>query len=177
MPRFIARIARARCMLLLGGVLLGAPVLSSAADDLAEALRRCSLIDVSSERLECYDDLSREHAPEQGETSAAPKSPPSGFSASSPEKSLDDLGAETLPGKTGDDEEELEVRARVTGCQKDYRKRYHFVFDNGQVWKQSNDKRLYLRDCNFDVTITKDFFGYKMQQDGEKSRIRISRVK
>ena len=45
------------------------------------------------------------------------------------------------------------------------------------MWKQANDKRLYFRDCQFDVTITKDFFGYKMQQVGEKKRVRIKRMR
>ena len=50
-------------------------------------------------------------------------------------------------------------------------------FSNGQVWKQSKNDRVHFRDCNFDVTITKDFFGYKMQQEGENRRIRIKRLK
>jgi hypothetical protein len=92
-------------------------------------------------------------------------------------KTLDDLGSETLPRSSRDDAEKLEVRATVSRCEKDYRKKYLFHFDNGQIWKQMNDKRLSFKECNFDVTITKDFFGYKMQIDGEKSRIRIARVK
>ena len=92
-------------------------------------------------------------------------------------KTLDDLGSETLPRGSRDDVEKLEVRATVSRCEKDFRKKYLFHFDNGQIWKQTSDKRLYFKECNFEVTITKDFFGYKMQQDGEKRRIRISRVK
>jgi len=69
------------------------------------------------------------------------------------------------------------VRARVTRCEKDARKKYYFVFENGQVWKQVSDKRLSYKQCDFEVTITKDFFGYKMQPDGEDRRVSIARVK
>lgn len=92
-------------------------------------------------------------------------------------KTLDDLGSETLPRGSRDEAEELEVRATVSRCEKDYRNKYRFYFDNGQVWKQTSDTRLNFRECNFDVTITKDFFGYKMKVDGDKRKIRISRVK
>lgn len=92
-------------------------------------------------------------------------------------KTLDDLAAETSPKATRKEDGELLVRAKVTRCDKDARKKYYFVFENGQVWKQTSDKRLHYRACEFEVTITKDFFGYKMQPDGEKGRIRIARVK
>ncbi len=92
-------------------------------------------------------------------------------------KTLDDLGSATLPRGSRDEAEELEVRATVSKCEKDYRNKYRFYFDNGQIWKQTSDTRLSFRECNFDVTITKDFFGYKMKVDGDKRKIRISRVK
>ena len=91
-------------------------------------------------------------------------------------KTLDDIESETNPSAIADEADELLVRARVTRCEKDARKKYYFVFDNGQVWKQVSDKRLRYRECEFDVTITRDFFGYKMQVDGEKGRIRIDRI-
>ena len=65
----------------------------------------------------------------------------------------------------------------MTRCEKDSRKKFFFYLEGGQVWKQVSDKKLYFRDCNFDVTISKDFFGYKMQRVGEKSRFRVSRVR
>ncbi|MBT8109076.1 MAG: hypothetical protein KJP17_12610 [Gammaproteobacteria bacterium] len=92
-------------------------------------------------------------------------------------KTLDDLGSETLPRSSRDEADKLAVRATVSRCEKDYRKKYLFHFDNGQIWKQTSDKRLYFKECNFDVTITKDFFGYKMKADDNKRQIRISRVK
>jgi len=73
--------------------------------------------------------------------------------------------------------EELELQARVVRCQKDGFRRYFFYFENGQVWKQKSDRRLSYKECDFNITITKDVFGYKMLPEGETRRIRISRVK
>jgi hypothetical protein len=147
-------------------------------------LRSCVAIESSSERLACYDQLAGRKPPaprtaarkEPGDVeqpSAAPATEPPAVSA----RTLDDLADETRPKTVRDAEEAIEVRARVTSCEKDSRKKYYFVFDNGQVWKQSSDKKLRYRECDFEVTISKDFFGYKMQPDGSKSRIRIVRVK
>ena len=115
--------------------------------------------------------------------SPAPSSPaPEPVAAPLPEpvplatRTLDDIDAETSP-EAAREEQELAIRAKVTRCEKDARKKYYFVFENGQVWKQSSDKRLRYKECDFEVTITKDFFGYKMHPDGEKRRIRIARVK
>ncbi len=89
----------------------------------------------------------------------------------------ENLGAEALPDKPGEDAEPERFSATVTRCGESVDGRYLFYFENGQIWKQAKDNRLYFRDCQFDVTITKDFFGYKMQQAGEKKRIRIRRVR
>ena len=88
-----------------------------------------------------------------------------------------DVGEEQLDRKSRPKSEPTIVQGRVTGCQKDASNRWYFVFDNGQVWKQRSDDRLSFRECDFWVTITKDFFGYKMQIDGEKKRIRIGRIR
>jgi hypothetical protein len=131
------------------------------ADDLSDRVRECSTIGEDAARLACYDGLVT------AEASAVP--PPAPAS----------LGAETLRHKDRAvaAEEEIEVAATVTQCGESADGRYVFYFSNGQVWKQSKDDRVSFRDCNFDVTITKDFFGYKMQQEGESRRIRIKRLK
>ncbi len=151
-------------------------------------LRSCVAIESSSERLACYDQLAGRKPPalhatvhEDPGDVEQPSTAPATAAATEPTpasvKTLDDLADETRPKAVRDAEEEIVVRARVTSCEKDSRKKYYFVFDNGQVWKQSSDKKLRYRECDFEVTISKDFFGYKMQPDGSKSRIRIVRVK
>ncbi|MGB5333844.1 MAG: hypothetical protein WBM64_00980 [Woeseiaceae bacterium] len=165
----------ARHTLLAGMLFLGALPLSHADPVSSEALQACSAIDDASARLACYDEAVGLPAP-AANTKATPAEETAAEETAA-EKTLDDLGAETLPGASRADDKELAVRARVTGCKKDARNKYMFFFENGQVWKQSSDKRVYFKDCNFEVTISRDFFGYRMLKDGDKGRIRIARVK
>lgn len=150
---------------LVGVVWYFAVPLSVADDTIASELQRCGSIDDGSLRLACYDMLSGR----QGMAQESPVTPA--------EPSLDNLGSESLPRDKKDEVETLAIQARVTRCAKNSLKKYFFYFENGQVWKQVSGKRLYFKNCDFNVTITKDYFGYKMQQEGEKARIRISRVK
>ena len=64
----------------------------------------------------------------------------------------------------------------VTSCRKDSYGKYYFYFDNDQIWKQSGGARLRYRECQFNVTVTKDFGGYVMRIEGRKGRVRIRRV-
>ena len=164
--RFFARYLYSGSLLL-----LALPPIVIADDAVLDELRRCSQIEDSSDRLKCYDALSGSSMPEPDTASEVPPPLPA------EDESLDDLGAETLPRAAAPKAEKLEVRATVVRCEKNARKKYLFYFENGQVWRQSSDKRIYFKECNFDVTIMKDFFGYKMQIDGEKGRIRISRIR
>ena len=125
----------------------------AAADE--SALQRCGAIEDAESRLECYDELAKQSPPE--ETPPAAKEAEKGA-----EK--EDQGAETFT-------------AEVTRCEEAHDGKYFFFFDNGQVWKQVKTDRERYRDCSFTVTVTRDWFGYKMQRDGEQRRIRISRVK
>jgi hypothetical protein len=145
------------------------PILSYADGDLPDELRRCHSIDDSSARLACYDSHSGRPTPAE----IAPTS------ASEPQlqKAPDDLGSEMLPPGSRGEVEKLLVRATVIRCQKNTQEKNLFFFDNGQVWKQKSNSRRKFKDCSFDVTITQDFFGYKMQPDGQKGQIRISRIK
>ena len=166
-------------------ITLAVSSVSYAEEDIPSGLHRCSLIDDASARLACYDAFTGRQAPavKAAAVEPSPSPMPETRPIATPEpkqrpgKTLDDLGAETLPAAATSKAEKLQVSGTVTRCEKDARKKYLFYFDNGQVWRQVSDKRVYYRDCNFDVTVTKDFFGYKMQKDGDKGRIRISRVK
>lgn len=198
MVRILKGGAAAQAVMLAVILSLTAAASSRADDSVSEGMQGCVTIEAPTKRLACYDELARRTVPAK----EAPKPPSAGLdpepspapvaaqvlqqavvAAPAPEpvpatvKTLDDLDAETMPKSAREEEKDLTVRAKVTRCEKDARKKYYFVFDNGQVWKQSSDKRLTYRECAFEVTITKDFFGYKMQPDGEKGRIRIARVK
>ena len=156
-----------------------------------DEIQRCASIDETAARLACFDEIAgnqgltsqpaetpAEPGPAQ-EVQALPEATPGEASstADEPGSLTDDYGTEGLSKKDQPDEEEQAVRAVVTKCSKSSSDRYYFYFENGQVWKQKDDDRLYFKDCTYGVTITKDFFGYKMQIDGEKSKIRVSRVK
>ncbi|MDJ0748731.1 MAG: hypothetical protein QNJ11_04570 [Woeseiaceae bacterium] len=148
--------------------------------ELADNLAGCRAIANDAERLACYDGLAdtSSQAPPvapSAETVVAPA--PNTEADATPPPVPEDLGAEVLPEKPGEEKEPERFSATVTRCGEAADGRYLFYFKNGQIWRQAKDDRLYFRDCQFGVTITKDFFGYKMQQVGEKKRIRIRRVR
>jgi hypothetical protein len=155
----------------------------AAAPDLAD----CRTITNDAERLACFDELLSDASPanRSNESSNASEESPaivdsdsSPTTKTAPPPAPADLGAESLPDKPGKGpKEEESFSATVTRCERMADRRYAFHFSNGQIWRQANNERLYLPDCSFDVTITKDFFGYKMQQVGEKKRIRIKRLR
>lgn len=151
--------------------LLLLPTATLLADDpISKGLKECSAEKEASARLACFDELSR---PPQSKNEAATKA----SSGSAAIESSDDLGAESVRTESEEVAEALNASATVTKCKKSESNRYFFYFANGQVWRQTDGKRLKYTDCEFDVTITKDFFGYKMEVAGGKSRIRVTRVK
>lgn len=144
---------------------------SLANDSVTDELRRCASMDDASSRLACYDRLGGRQA-SNPETTVAPATV-SEPAALPPE----DFGAESLHRADDKKNDDAAVTAKVSRCVKDARKKYVFYLEGGQVWKQISDKKLFYKECAFNVTISKDFFGYKMQVDGEKSRFRVSRVR
>lgn len=133
----------------------------AAADD--TALAQCVSIDDAEQRLACYDEIAG-RASGAGE-STAPISP-----------ITQDYGAEQLSNDNPDRKVEQPVLVKVTACRRDDRRRYYFYLENGQVWRQNDDDRLRFKDCNFNATIVRDGFGYKLQVEGQKRRTRVKRV-
>ena len=163
-------------------------LVAAAESSVEEDLKRCGALQDQAARIACYDgivarlpdsepptpavaetDTEAEHASETAaaEEVAAP--------ASVNDERLATLGAEQIGERK--ESERLEIQARVVGCKKDDFRNNFFYFENGQVWKQKSGRRLMDKDCDFNITITKDFFGYKMVREGETRHIRISRVK
>jgi hypothetical protein len=89
----------------------------------------------------------------------------------------EEVGEEQVASDKKSQTKESKFRGTVTKCSKGPTGKWYFYFQNGQVWQQRDDDRLRFKDCNFDVTISKDFFGYKMQIEGESGKTRIARVK
>jgi hypothetical protein len=157
---------------LLAAIASSVPILSIAEDNIRDELESCRAVDEAAVRLSCYDRIS-------GRQSQTPEPASEGRTEASlavsapPEK----LGTETL---RRDDEKKAKVppvSARVSRCSKDVRDKYIFYLEGGQVWKQVSDKRLYFKNCDFGVSIRKDFFGYKMQLEDSKTKFRVSRVR
>jgi hypothetical protein len=140
------------------------------------AILECRSMQDDASRLACYDSIELPPLPSAGNVEAeAPlvakpgaKEPP----VAEPEELDDAIGQETLSRE----EEKLAVRGHVVSCRPDATGKYLFYFGNGQIWQQKDNKRIRWKKCEFDVTISKDFFGYKMLPDGEKQKIRIARV-
>lgn len=151
-----ARLIRALVLVVL---VLGVSSMSLAEDDIRDEIRRCTAIDEASGRLACYDKVSGRQSKASEPTSTSPAIPP------------EDLGAKKKHAEVPP------VNARVNRCSKDSREKYIFYLEGGQVWKQISDKRLNFKDCNFNVSIQKDVFGYKMQAEGGKSKFRVSRIR
>ncbi len=137
----------------------------------------CVGLEDAAARLACYDEIVNQQAPAEADESAPATEPveqvvPS--AAGEPMPLSEEIGREQL---SGDDKEPERFAGQVTDCRQDAAKKWYFFFDNGQVWKQKSEPRLRYKECDFSVTITKDFFGYKMQIDGEKKWIRIGRIR
>ena len=106
---------------------------------------------------------------------ATPEAPVAATAATEPALS-EEIGGEKFEQKQEDGAEQN--RGRVTSCQKDPSDKFYFVFDNGQVWYQTDGRRFRLKeDCEFTASVSKDLFGYKMQIEGEEGKIRVKRIR
>lgn len=174
------------------------PTVVNAAD--AEGLEACQSIEDDAARLACFDaSLSPEPEPatkatppkpappqESKPESAAPVAaksepaakPPAAAPAPIPTAQTgtlsDDIGRESVNNV---DRDALAARGRLARCDMGRSGKYVFYFDNGQVWRQKSSARVPWKECDFEVTISKDLFGYTMVRDGEKRKVRIERVK
>ena len=63
----------------------------------------------------------------------------------------------------------------VKSCKKSFDGRWFYIFDNDQVWKQVGSHKYRHKNCDFDVTLSRDFFGYIMRIDDQKLKIRVNR--
>lgn len=63
----------------------------------------------------------------------------------------------------------------ITSCKQGHYGDWFFFFDNGQVWKEVHHRNRRFKECNFNATITKGGFGYKMRIDGEEKNIGVTR--
>lgn len=156
------------------------PATGVRAADAVEGLKLCAKMTDRDARLACYDDLGKRLLGEESvddmsfanddiQAEAAETATAAVVSPSLP----DDLGG-TVFEKESDAPQN---KGRVTSCKKGADNRWYFYFDNEQVWKESNTGRYRFKDCNFVATISRDGFGYQMQQEGKTRKIRVKRVR
>ena len=94
-----------------------------------------------------------------------------------PQPLTDDIAKQEIKGT---DIERPEYSAVVTHCEElKQERRLFFFMENGQIWRQSNAGRLNFRarDCQFDVTVKKDMFGWILHVPSENERVRVKRVR
>ena len=153
---------------------------SANALDMVEEVQKCATISANDERLSCYDALSQSLVDAQSEGQAVQQEIVSDATKQQESTDMaDSLGGSRFVSEK--DKAKPLTEGYVSFCQLSYDKKYLFVFENGQVWKQSDSKRYRLKECGFDVKISRDFFGYFMKIQGEAAgrtgKIRINRKK
>ena len=140
------------------------------------SLKDCTLLADSSTRLNCFDDLTKNlfkvEVIQQSTTEVK---------TDSQQEQIPE--AESLPESLGGGEyadkagvKPTEYRGKVISCQKSHDRKWFYIFDNKQVWKQVDRRKLrYRYGCDFKVTIYRGSFGYIMLIDGDQGKIQVKR--
>ena len=146
--------------------------------DSVEELKACAKTTDRDARFACFDNLGervlREESADKKPTREKAAQPEAvTATATNAQPQPDALGKSTF----GDDQASASIQysGLITSCKKGHYGYWYFIFDNGQVWKKANKRKLRFKECNFNATITKDVFGYKMQIDGVEKTIRVRR--
>ncbi len=165
--------------------------------DLGKALETCASIAEDDARLTCFDalaallvdgqDTKNVVAPAAGAVvpAVADATPVvvavapavvAGTPAAGPVPLTDEVGKERI--EPIQDEDREKYASRVKSCQESVQSgQTYFTLEHGQVWKQSNYRRLGFRTCEFDIEISKGTFGYSMYIPSKDRNIRVARVK
>lgn len=174
-------------------------------EGLATALGECRQIDDDRARLICFDAVAAMSTADERDDETTPTAAaetPQSSAAATDAESAQPAAAATVESTAGiapeaaddivplTDEVGLErvdgVRqaapptysSRVTRCEVNRQSgQTYFFLENGQVWKQANYRRLNLRDCRFDVTLSKDTFGYELAIPEKDRTVRVSRIR
>ena len=168
------------------------------ASTLDEELQRCSEIEVSLIRLQCYDRLakapeaitatsnqskrrslfqrrSRETAEKTKEQSTSPQETRTDSSMATKSENINepsDNFGKVIESQTN------EISSRIIGQFNGWDGDTEFNLENGQVWKQSGNGILKVSMNNPKVTIEKGVFGgFNFSVEGYNSRVKVKRVK
>lgn len=147
------------------------------------ALQRCGAIEDSEARLRCYDEVATKVSGAEAAAANDAALPETGAQVEATGEPPGEQQAEAVPEPQSQPQAEEEQEdddsysIEVIRCERAPDDRHYFYFANGQVWKQAKADRERYKDCNFTVTVMRDWFGYKMQREGEERRVRIALVK
>jgi len=149
-----------------------------------EKLKQCAKTPETEARINCYEDLGKSVLTSDSQAADAQAHAESSQSpgAEKETENSDDTADNGLPDSLGGGKfadragyKAEEYRGRVTSCKQASDRKWFYIFENGQVWKQVDRRKRRHKDCNFDVSVIKDSFGYTMKIDGQDSSIRIDR--
>jgi len=155
--------------------------------DLGKALETCASIAENDARLTCFDALAALLVDGQDtEQPVAPTAAPAVVAvapavvaatpATGPVPLTDEVGKEDFEPRQAENREKY--ASRVKSCQESVQSgQTYFTLENGQVWRQSNYRRLSFRKCEFDIELSKGMFGYSMYIPSKDRNIRVARVK
>jgi hypothetical protein len=167
------------------------PGIGAASDstDPIEELKNCARTEDRNDRMTCFESLGKRvldqevsdvPPPRKPETivAAAPPVAPTKPATQMTQTTLpDDLGGSGFKKVTEEKKDEVWLASgHVHRCRKTRDDLWYFYFDGGQEWRQNSQGRYRFENCDFDVTISKDFFGFKMVTAGGR-KIRVRRVK
>ncbi len=149
--------------------------------DLAAKINQCAAVADNASRLSCYDAISGVLPANASETEPTEEAITAETAASgvvqqapaTPEQLPESIGGGAFSEAAG--KQQKSYRGHVTACKKSADRRWFYIFENGQVWKQVDRRRRRHKDCDFYVSMTEDTFGYVMQIEGEDTSIRVDR--
>ena len=152
----------------------------TAAAQVEDRLADCARIAGSTERLECYDTLSKARGAATTDfwnrtfgPDASKKAPPAGTSAPAP----DPVTQFGFSDERGGDAAQ-QVQSRYDGEFTGWSGNTLFRLENGQVWKQAQSGRVSARATRPKITIKRGALGgYRMNVEGLDDSIRVERVK
>lgn len=164
-------------------VLLYASTSQASDNEIVDQLKSCARMGQDSNRIDCYEQLGKSVINDDTRSPVNIANTPSQTEAIQAEAiqtkpAQTDVLPDNLGGGDFSDKTEAKVesnRGHVTSCQKASDRKWFYIFENGQAWKQVDSRKRHHKNCDFMVTITKDSFGYKMVIDGQDSKIRIDR--
>jgi len=140
-------------------------------------LRRCTEIADDSNRLACFDWITRAMtaaAPASAlpATASAPEPPAAAPSAAA----VATFGSELVPDTPGEALDE--IQSRFAGEFTGWNGNTIFTLENGQVWQQSESGRLVLQADSPLVTIRRGAFStYRLSVEGVNRAVRVRRIR